>query len=161
MYEELKKSWLYNKPVDYWNSLETEEELTAAFKYLADERFPYLKKEGENAVFYEDEEFKEVAEELKPLAEKMVLILKDILDHLPHDNERCEDLTKRALKKLTPYGQKEPQTLAAYTALLITALDSDYIDCIESGFTIPQLKAARKAYSRYLALKNRNAVESE
>lgn len=148
------------KPAEYWDGLKTKEQLIKVFEsleksgngltllvnnYGADPDLPG---------YYQNPEFKEVAAKLRPMAEQMLPVLKDISKHIP-THIKQEYIKKEANSTLRNFFKNNALPLAVlyYTEFLILALEGDYIDRIERGFTIPEARAELHAYKRYQAIK--------
>lgn len=148
------------KPAEYWDGLKTKEQLIKVFEpmeksgnglmllinnYGADPDLPG---------YYQNPEFKEVAAKLRPMAEQMLPVLKDISKHIP-THIKQEHIKEAANLKLRDFFKNNTLPLAVlyYTEFLILALEGDYIDRIERGFTIPETRAELHAYKRYQAIK--------
>ena len=148
------------RPAEYWDGLKTKEQLIKVFEsleksgngltllvnnYGADPDLPG---------YYQNPEFKEVAAKLRPMAEQMLPVLKDISKHIP-THVKQEYLKEKANSRLRDFFKNISLPLAVlhYTEFLILALEGDYIDRIERGFTIPEARAELHAYKRYQAIK--------
>ena len=148
------------KPAEYWDGLKTKEQLIKVFEsleksgnglmllinnYGADPNLPG---------YYQNPEFKEVAAKIRPLAEQMLPVLKDISAHIPTHIKR-EYIKEAANSKLRDFFKNNTLPLAVlyYTEFLILALEGDYIDRIERGFNVPETRAELRAYKRYQAIK--------
>ena len=148
------------RPAEYWDGLKTKEQLIKVFEsleksgngltllvnnYGADPDLPG---------YYQNPEFKEVAAKLRPMAEQMLPVLKDISKHIP-THIKQEYIKKEANSTLRNFFKNNALPLAVlyYTEFLILALEGDYIDRIERGFTIPEARAELHAYKRYQAIK--------
>lgn len=148
------------KPVEYWDGLTSKEQLIKVFEPL--------EKTGNSLIllqnnfgadpelpgYYQNEEFKEVAAKLRPMAENMLPVLKDISKHIPY-NINKEHVKTTANLKLKDFFENSTIPLAVlyYTEFLIMALEGDYVDRIERGFTIPETRAKLRAYKRFRAIK--------
>lgn len=148
------------KPAEYWDGLKTKEQLIKVFESL--------EKSGNGLMllinsygtdpdlpgYYQNPEFKEVAAKLRPMAEQMLPVLKDISKHIP-THIKQEYIKKEANSTLRNFFKSNALPLAVlyYTEFLILALENDYIDRIERGFTIPEARAELHAYKRYQAIK--------
>lgn len=148
------------KPAEYWDGLKTKEQLIKVFESL--------EKSGNGLMllinnygadpdlpgYYQNPEFKEVAAKLRPMAEQMLPVLKDISKHIP-THIKQEYIKKEANSTLRNFFKNNALPLAVlyYTEFLILALEGDYIDRIERGFTIPEVRAELHAYKRYQAIK--------
>ena len=149
------------KAASYWDGLTSKEDLIKVFsekeKIAAPEMGLITGGMGADPDlpgYYTDEEFKEVAAKLKPLAEKMLPILEDVLKHIPYPCDRKTFENKANGIIGTFINQLNvPQGVAAYTIFLIVVLQDDYIKRIERGFTIPEIRAEMRAYNRYKAIK--------
>ena len=148
------------RPAEYWDGLKTKEQLIKVFESL--------EKSGNGLMllinnygadpdlpgYYQNPEFKEVAAKLRPMAEQMLPVLKDISKHIP-THIKQEYIKKEANSTLRNFFKNNALPLAVlyYTEFLILALEGDYIDRIERGFTIPEARAELHAYKRYQAIK--------
>ena len=148
------------KPAEYWDGLKTKEQLIKVFEpmekfgnglmllinsYGADPDLPG---------YYQNPEFKEVAAKIRPLAEQMLPVLKDISAHIPTHIKR-EHIKEAANSKLRDFFKNSTLPLAVlyYTEFLILALEGDYIDRIERGFNVPETRAELRAYKRFRSIK--------
>lgn len=117
--------------------------------------------------FYNDKEFMEVAKKLEPLAENTAKILKDVLTHIPEPyvKKYYEDKAREIVESVFSDAQSYPEAVGIYTAVLLYALQNgDYISYIKSGFTIPERRAAKRAFDRYMVFKeeeNKKRAEFE
>ncbi len=138
-----------------WDAMQTKEQLYAEFDgnpnagaYAMDSEMP---------LFYKDEEFKDVAAKLKKAAAPLLPVLKDVLKHLPEkDSNKYTYYPERALGAIQQ--RISPDTtdgMALYAAILLLALESDFIERIAAGMGIPAQRAGRRAYQRYLAIKKK------
>ena len=152
------------KPVKYWDSLKTVEQLTEAFQdntlkiFLANNKEDFLEK------FYKDQEFATAAEKLEKAAKQTIKVLKEIRSKLPYRNKECEEKARANINVMLSSVNEEPRSIAIYTDVLLIALQEHYIKKINSGFSIPEIRAAKRAYHRYLTLKKekeRRRVEFE
>ena len=147
------------RTAEYWDGLKTQEQLEKVFKAMQDSGtfWAVINNFGadpELPGYYQNAEFKEVAAKLRPVAENMLPVLKDISKHIPFN--RDSDHIKNAVAlKLQGFFKDIPVPLAMlyYTEFLIAALEGEYIDRIERGFTIPETRAKLRAYKRYQAIK--------
>ena len=146
------------RPVEYWDSLKTEEQLKKAFENIAGNELGRLT--GEMGLdpklpgYYLDNEFSEVAAKLRPLAKEMIPIFEDILKHIPYPYNK-DFFKKKAESVMDGFvgAMPMPMGVAAYTLFLMAALDDDYIARIGRGFTIPETRAQMRAYNRFLNIK--------
>jgi hypothetical protein len=157
----------YEKPVEYWDGLKTKEDLynefNADYEAGGGSRTVLESDFNHNSLmkpYYEDNEFKEVAQKLRKAAAPLLPVLRDILKHLPeNDNKQysLEELAKaRIVSKL---GATDRNTMNLYIATLLLALEKDLPERIESGLNVPEDRAARRAYKRFMAYKEKEAAK--
>lgn len=151
----------YERPREYWDALKTKEELynefNAAYEEGGGSRILLendFKQEPALKPYYEDNEFKEVAQKLKKAAAPVLPVLRDILKHLPETDNKQYSLEEQAKARIvSQLGAADRRTINIYVATLLLALEKDLPERIESGMEIPQDRAARRAYRRFLAFK--------
>ncbi len=152
----------YEMPREYWDALKTREELYNEFNAAYEEgggnrtiQESDFKQEPALKPYYEDNEFKEVAQKLKKAAAPVLPVLRDILKHLPEKNDNTQySLEEQAKARIvSTLGAADRQTINLYVTTLLLALEKDLPERIESGMEIPQDRAARRAYRRFLAFK--------
>ena len=151
----------YERPREYWDALKTKEELynefNAAYEEGGGSRIILesdFKQEPALKPYYEDNEFKEVAQKLKKAAAPVLPVLRDILKHLPETDNKQYSLEEQAKARIvSQLGAADRRTINIYVATLLLALEKDLPERIESGMEIPQDRAARRAYRRFLAFK--------
>ncbi len=138
-----------------WDAMQTKEQLYAEFD--ENPNAGAFSMEPEMPLFYKDDEFKDVAAKVKKAAAPLLPVLKDILKHLPEKDEnkytffpeRADAAIKQRISPDTTDG------MALYTAILLLALESDFIERIATGMGIPAQRAGRRAYQRYKAIKKK------
>lgn len=146
------------KSVNYWEGLQTKEQLETAFRDLAPAKMGMLTGglgvDPELPGFYQDDEFAEVAAEFKAVADEMKPILKDVLDHIPfaYDKKLYKERAEGKIETFIAHKPNVPLGVAEYTIFLLMALD-DYTERIGRGFTVPEVRAAMQALARYKELK--------
>ena len=151
----------YEKPREYWDALKTKAELYNEFNAAYEEGGGNrtilesdFKHEPALKPYYEDNEFKEVAQKLKKAAAPVLPVLRDILKHLPETDNKQYSLEEQAKARIvSQLGAADRRTINIYVATLLLALEKDLPERIESGMEIPQDRAARRAYRRFLAFK--------
>lgn len=151
----------YEMPREYWDALKTKEELYNEFNAAYEEgggnrtiQESDFKQEPALKPYYEDNEFKEVAQKLKKAAAPVLPVLRDILKHLPETDNKQYSLEEQAKARIvSQLGAADRRTINIYVATLLLALEKDLPERIESGMEIPQDRAARRAYRRFLAFK--------
>ena len=148
-----------DKTVAQWDALETEEALSAVFdKNYNDttaEKEAFESEYNADAAlagYYADDDFATVAASLDEADASVVTILADVLDHLP-EPPGVEKEVAAIINRLDP---DTPEGGYLYAALLMAMLDGDFADRLENGFGIPEARAARRAYGRYLNFKTGN-----
>lgn len=148
-----------DKTVAQWDALETEEALSAVFDNNYNDTTSFKAKfeseynaDATLADFYADDDFATVAASLDEAAASVVTILEDVLDHLP-EPPGVEKEVAAIINRLDP---DTPEGGYLYAALLMAMLDEDFADRLEDGFGIPEARAARRAYGRYLNFKTGN-----
>ena len=142
-------------PKEQWDALQTKEQLFKEFD--EDRNAGAFNQDPEMPLYYKDNEFKEMAAKIKKAAAPLLPLLKDVLKHLPakdHNNytyypERADAAIKQRIDPADPEG------MALYAALLLLALESDFAERLGEGIGIPQTRAARRAYKRYKAIKEK------
>lgn len=151
---------VYNK--EYWDSLIKRQDLYNEFnkEYEAENGIGRTRLESnfghdpELKPYYQDNEFKEVAQNLRKAAAPVLPILRDILKHLPGTGNNDNTLEERAKARIiSQLGATERQTMSLYVATLLLALESDLPERLESGMNVPKDRAARRAYKRFKAFK--------
>ena len=154
MYFDIEKM----KSVNYWEGLQTKEQLETAFRDLAPAKMEMLTggagADPELPGLYADDEFAEVAAAFKAVADEMKPILKDVLDHIPFVYDKGLYM-RRAEAKISMFFTNKPNVplgVAEYTIFLLMALD-DYMERLGRGFTVPEVRAAMQALARYKKLK--------
>lgn len=146
------------KPVEYWDGLKTKEQLSKEFEYNGLKFFlDYQQKDGELEKFFKDEEFKNLAEQLKKGSAKLIKTLNEIEKQFPFEKKLYTNKAEAILRNILTSGSTRPICIAVYTKLLLIALENDYIEHIEKGFTIPEIRAAKRAYKRYLKMQEEAA----
>ncbi|SDC76417.1 hypothetical protein SAMN04487864_1234 [Succiniclasticum ruminis] len=147
------------RTAEYWDGLKTQEQLEKVFKAMQDSgtfwaTINNFGMDPELPGYYQNEEFKEVAAKLRPMAENMLPVLKDISKHIPFNRDN-EHIKNAVALKLQDFFKDIPVPLAMlyYTEFLIKALEGEYVDRIERGFTIPETRAKLRAYKRFQAIK--------
>ena len=151
----------YEMPREYWDALKTKEELYNEFNAAYEEGGGNrtilesdFKHEPALKPYYEDNEFKEVAQKLRKAAAPVLPVLRDILKHLPETDNKQYSLEEQAKARIvSQLGAADRRTINIYVATLLLALEKDLPERIESGMEIPQDRAARRAYRRFLAFK--------
>ena len=151
---------------EHWDALKTREDLFAEFDadYESNETMKAIISgryggDPEMGLYYGDDEFKTVAEKIRKAAAPLLPLLKDVLKHLPESELKGYSYEERAEGRiqdpvLHPWN---PDGLALYTAVLIMALEKDYINRLAEGIGIPELRAGRRAFQRYKAYKDADA----
>lgn len=148
------------RKAEYWDGLKTKEQLIKVFEPL--EKYGNGLAILQNSFgtnpelpgYYQNEEFKEVALKLRKMAKQMLPVLKDISKHItyPISREHVKTVTDLKLKGFFD-GNNIPLAVLYYTEFLILALEGDYVDRIDRGFTIPEIRAELRAYKRFQAIK--------
>ena len=146
---------------EYWDGLTDREalynEFNAAYEGEELNRVSMeadFKHDPEMKPYYQDNEFKEVAQKLKKAAAPVLPVLRDILKHLPETDNKQYNLEEQAkIRIVSTLGAADRRTINIYVATLLLALEKDLPERIESGMEIPQDRAARRAYRRFLAFK--------
>ena len=148
-----------DKTAAEWDALETEEALTAVFgKNYTDttaERPAFESEYNADAAltdYYADDEFETVAASIDTAAESLVTILEDVLDNLP---EPADDILRR-IDYVINYLEPNTPCGAYLYAYLLLAMLADFPDRLETGLGIPEARAARRAYGRFLNFKEGN-----
>ena len=150
----------YYKKED-WDKLQTKEQLFAEFD--KDYKHPIMKAimngclgdDPEMKQYYSDEEFREMAAKIRKVAEPLLPLLKELLNHLPKKNrdgftyypQRADGTIRRHIASNSPDG------MALYAAVLMLALESDFTERLAGGFGLAKERAAKQAFQRYLAFK--------
>ena len=168
---------LETAPVDYrnlsreeWDSLVDKKELYAAFnQYYENENLnlnylSILAKDPAADFFYSDAELETMAKKFNDAAKPLRPVIKELLKRFPDPkrpgfNYSYEDQAEGRIESyIRPWTM---DGLGIYTALLLLALSDDpnmgYAARLKEGFALPQLRAARRAYRRYLAFKEEDA----
>ena len=111
--------------------------------------------------YYEDNEFKGVAQKLRKAAAPVLPVLRDILKHLPekNDNEQYSLEEQAKARIVSTLGAADRRTINLYVATLLLALEKDLPERIESGLDVPEDRAARRAYKRFMAYKEKEAAK--
>ncbi len=147
------------RPAEYWDGLTTKEQLFAAFKPMANDAktghllsLPVAKCDADDLA--------KKGQELEELAEKMIPILREIYELVPHSPQRCEENNKMMIKKIFDYVNSVPEGMGLYTAFLLLALDGHYVELVKRGFNVPEIQAAQRAYKRYVDISTKLAAET-
>ncbi len=147
------------KPVEYWDGLITKEQLFAVFKPMASSpnfghllSLPLAKCNADDLA--------KKGQELEELAGKMIPILREIYEQVPHSPQRCEENNKMMIKKIFDYVNSVPEGMGLYTAFLLLALDDHYVELVKKGFNVPEIQAAQRAYKRYMDISTKLAAEA-
>lgn len=146
---------------EYWDSLVSKESLYNEFNEAYEGEGlsrSYMEADfnhnPEMKVFYQDNEFKEVAQKLKKAAAPVLPVLRDILKHLPENENKQYSLVELARDRIiNNLRATNRNTINLYVATLLLSLEKDLPERIESGMEVPENRAARRAYKRFLAFK--------
>ncbi len=148
-----------DKPAEYWDGLTTKEQLFAAFEPVVGNprlgnllSLPVAKCDAKDLA--------KKGQELEELAGKMLPILREIYEQVPHSPQRCEENNKMMTKKIFDYVNSVPEGVGLYTAFLLLALDDQYVELVKKGFNVPEIQAAQRAYKRYTDLSAKLAAET-
>lgn len=162
--------------VEYWNGLKTKDQLYAEFNenYNSAGSMPaimesQLDADADLKQFYSDKEFSEVAKKVKEAGKNIIPLLKDILKHLPPDTGIAPGYTtgkytyeEYAEGKLADmFRNFEPTNMAIYVSMLVFMLDKQLPDILAEGMGIPEKRAARQAFRRFMAYKKEEMKRRE
>lgn len=145
---------------EYWDGLQTKEELYAVFDKVGDQVPVPL---ADMECYYKDGEFKAVAASVKEPAEKLLAVLPDILEHfaggLPDRwRNKAEEIYNEMNLDLT-------DGMAICAGFLSMALDTSneksFVKRVESGNGIPEIRAEYRAYTRYKEFKAKDKARLE
>ncbi len=146
-----------DKPKEYWDSLQSKEELYAEFEKMsdADEIVIGVGADPDQSAYYKDGEFKAVFDSVKGPVEDVRKVLPDVFQHFA---EGIDNLLKdKATTIYEDFDLSTPEGMATCAWVLYLALDTSneksFIKRLESGNGIPEKRAACKAYARYRAFK--------
>ncbi len=142
-------------PVEYWDSLQTKEELYAKFDKLGNVEKTGYDADPEQPMYYKDDEFKVIGERLRAAADTFRPILLDVATHFADNVELCRN---EATDRAADLPLDTHEAIAIYALTMYMLLDSNgdnsFIKHIESGCGIPEARAAYRAYVRYRAFKD-------
>lgn len=148
-----------DKPKEYWDGLQSKEELYAEFEKLssADETF-IVGADPDLPQYYQDDEFEKVAGSVKNSVEKVLAVLPEVFTHFA---EGADDLVKNKASIIMDDMEIDSNYGMALCAwVLYLALDTSneksFFKRLESGNGIIQRRAACKAYARYMAFKEKD-----
>ncbi len=154
--------------VEYWNGLKTKDQLYAEFNENYNSAGPMpvimesqLDADADLKQFYSDKEFSEVAKKVKEAGKNIIPLLKDILKHLPPDTGVApgnttgkytyEEFAEGKLADM--FRNYKPENMAVYVSMLVVMLDKQLPDILAEGMGIPEKRAARHAFRRFMAYK--------
>lgn len=150
-------SIIADKTAAQWDALETEAALTEVFEKNYDDvsslRSIFESEYNADAAltdFYADEDFATVAASLDEAAASVITVLDDVLAHLPEPAASIQPDVDYIISRMDP---DTPEGGYLYAAVLKAMLNGDFSDRLKAGFSIPEARAARRAYGRYLAFK--------
>ncbi len=151
-----------DKPVKYWDSLQTKESLYEAFDNMDPANRNAIAGNPEATYCYKDEEFKAVGEKLEKQAKILRPVLQDIVNHFCANGEYHKDQASAAMSRILI---NYPPGIAAVAFIINNALDSDdpesFINRVKTGNGIPEERAARRAYKRYDEFKKKDYARME
>ncbi len=152
---------------EYWNSLQTRQELYDEFDPMREEERDQFTYDPELPQYYRDEEFKAAAQKLSEAAKPLVPVLKELLNHMPlitfwetpgiRDRQRHTETKLISDDIIGLFHGEEPDGLAILLQVMLDALDEDsatnIIKPFAEGNGIPEARAAFRAFRRYKAFK--------
>jgi len=145
-----------NKPVEYWDGLQSKEELYAEFDKLPAVEQGVYAVNPEQPLYFKDGEFKEVAERIRAAADILRPVLLDVAAHYTDIEEICRN---EAIDRVAAIPLDTLDNIAVFAWVIYLALDDNndnsFIKRIESGSGIPEARAACRAYSRYKGFKDK------
>lgn len=147
----------FEKPKKFWDSLQSKEELYAEFEKMSSADSVLIVSDPDLPIYYKDGEFKAVFDSVKNPAEDVQAVMPDVCQHFA---EGVDDIIKNKAETIvadldldTQYGM----AMCAWVLYLVldTNNEKSFIKRLESGNGIPELRAACKAYARYMAFKEK------
>ena len=149
-----------DKSKEYWDSLQSKEELYAEFEKMSSADSDLIVSEPDLPIYYKDAEFKAVFDSVKNPAEDVKAVMPDVCQHFAEGiDETIKNKADTIFNDLdldTPYG------MAMSAWLLYLMLDTNneksFIKRLESGNGIIERRAACKAYARYRSFKEEDKM---
>ncbi len=149
-------------PVEYWNALQSKEELYAKFDKLDGVTKTGYDADPVQPMYYKDDEFKVIGERLRAVADTLRPILLDIVAHYTDAGELCRN---EAIDRAADLPLDTHENIAVYAWTMYLLLDSNgdhsFIKHIESGSGIPEARAAYRAFARYKVFKDKENERME
>lgn len=145
----------FDKPKEYWDSLQSKEELYNEFEKLSHANDNLVVTDPELPIYYRDGEFKAVFDGVKDPVEKVLTVLPDVFQHFAEGID--EIIKNKAATIINDLDLSTPEGMAVCAWILYLALDTSneksFIKRVESGNGIIERRAASRAYARYRAFK--------
>ena len=156
-----------NLSKEQWDSLKSKEQLYKVFNETYENDvakqnlLPIFTQDPEAKYFPSDEEIEALVKEFREKAKPLLPLLKNLLKRFPNPatSYMPYDFPERAKGRIMEYIRPEFQEgLGIYTALLIYALGDDeslsFTASLKNAGYVPRLRAARRAYRRFMEFKN-------
>ena len=159
-------SYKSNLPKEYWDGLQSKEDLYKEFDSMAKEIQFTFAKDPDQAWYYKDGEFKAVADSVNGCVKTLQAVLPDIVDHLTDSEVEKERVKTEAFDLFrNNFDFDRPDEIAKFAEVMRLALsledDKSMFRRIESGNGIPEARAAYRAFARYRAFKNEDKAKLE